>query len=102
MTAVIANRLEDLTDENRPRAYLVDKTGADFTLESMLDVCEAIQQSLTEAIGEYMRRFAIIGHRANPLGKLPLSDLASGAGRMDVLIGALMASLLTSHGFRKD
>jgi len=42
MTAVIANRLEDLTDENRPRAYLVDKTGADFTLESMLDVCEAI------------------------------------------------------------
>lgn len=60
------------------------------------------QQSLTEAIGEYMRRFAIIGHRAQSSGKLPLSDLASGAGRMDVLIRALMASLMTSHGFRKD
>ena len=49
-----------------------------------------------------MRRFAIIGHRAQSSGKLPLSDLASGAGRMDVLIRALMASLMTSHGFRKD
>ncbi|MEC7178727.1 MAG: hypothetical protein VX043_02950 [Candidatus Thermoplasmatota archaeon] len=49
-----------------------------------------------------MRRFAIIGHRAQSSGKLPLNDLASGAGRMDVLIRALMASLMTSHGFRKD
>lgn len=49
-----------------------------------------------------MRRFAIIGHRAQSSGKLPLNDLASGAGRMDVLIRALMASLMTSHGFRRD
>ena len=47
------------------------------------------QQSLTEAIGEYMRRFAIIGHRAQSSGKLPLSDLASGAGRMDVLLSLI-------------
>ena len=49
-----------------------------------------------------MRRFAIIGHRAMSSGKLPLNDLASGAGRMDVMIRALMAALMTSHGFRKD
>ena len=35
-------------------------------------------------------------------GKLPLNDLAGGAGRMDVLIRALMSSILTSHGIRKD
>ncbi len=35
-------------------------------------------------------------------GKLPLNDLAGGAGRMDVLVRALMAALLTSHGLRKD
>ena len=49
-----------------------------------------------------MRRFAIIGHRALSSGKLPLNDLAGGAGRMDVLIRALMASLMTSHDFRRD
>ena len=49
-----------------------------------------------------MRRFAIIGHRAMSQGKLPLNDMAGGAGRMDVLVRALMASLMTSHGFRKD
>jgi tRNA (pseudouridine54-N1)-methyltransferase len=35
-------------------------------------------------------------------GKLPLNDLAGGAGRMDVLIRALMSALLTSHGLRDD
>ena len=35
-------------------------------------------------------------------GKLPLNDLAGGAGRVDVLIRALMAGLLTSHGIRTD
>ena len=49
-----------------------------------------------------MRRFAIIGHRAMSSGKLPLNDLASGAGRMDVMVRALMAAMMTSHGFRRD
>ena len=35
-------------------------------------------------------------------GKLPLNDMAGGAGRMDVLVRALMSSLLTSHGIRAD
>ena len=47
-----------------------------------------------------MRRFAIVGTRAMSKGKLPLNDLAGGAGRMDVLIRALMSSVLTSHGMR--
>jgi len=42
MTAVIANRLEDLNDKTRPRAYLVDTTGADFTLNTINDVCVAV------------------------------------------------------------
>jgi len=49
-----------------------------------------------------MRRFVIIGHRAMSQGKLPISDLASGAGRVDVLVRAIMSSLLTSHGIRQD
>ena len=49
-----------------------------------------------------MRRFAIIGNRAMSQGKLPLNDMAGGAGRMDVLVRALMAGLLTSHGIRHD
>ncbi len=49
-----------------------------------------------------VRRFAIIGHRAMSKGKLPLNDLAGGAGRMDVLIRAVMSALLTSHGLRPD
>lgn len=49
-----------------------------------------------------MRRFAIIGHRAMSQGKLQLNDMAGGAGRMDVLVRALMAGLLTSHGLRHD
>ena len=49
-----------------------------------------------------MRRFAVVGHRAMSKGKLPLNDLASGAGRMDVLIRAVMAGLLTSHGIRSN
>ena len=49
-----------------------------------------------------VRRFVIVGTRAMAKGKLPLNDLAGGAGRMDVLIRALMSSLLTSHGMRAD
>ncbi len=50
----------------------------------------------------FLRRFVIVGTRAMAKGKLPLNDLAGGAGRMDVLIRALMSSILTSHGLRKD
>ena len=49
-----------------------------------------------------MRKFVIVGTRAMAKGKLPLSDLAGGAGRMDVLVRALMSAILTSHGIRKD
>ena len=42
MTAVIANRLEDLNDINKPRGYLVDKQGSHFVLNSQIDMCEAI------------------------------------------------------------
>lgn len=49
-----------------------------------------------------MRRFAVVGHRAMSKGKLPLNDLAGGGGRMDVVVRALMAGLLTSHGLRTN
>ena len=49
-----------------------------------------------------MRRFVMVGSRAMAKGKLPLNDLAGGAGRMDVLIRALMSAVLTSHGMRKN
>ena len=49
-----------------------------------------------------MRRFAVVGHRAMSKGKLPLNDLAGAGGRMDVVVRALMAGLLTSHGLRTN
>jgi len=58
------------------------------------------EPSSNEAID--VRRFAVIGHRAMSKGKLPLNDLAGSAGRMDVLIRAVMSALLTSHGLRDD
>tara|TARA_B100001094_G_scaffold44418_1_gene39187 strand:+ start:3110 stop:3733 length:624 start_codon:yes stop_codon:yes gene_type:complete len=49
-----------------------------------------------------VRYFALVGHRAMSKGKLPLNDLAGGAGRIDVLIRGLMAALLKSHGIREE
>ena len=43
MTAVVANRLEDINDSSKPRAYLVDKTGSDFMLQTIDDMCTAVR-----------------------------------------------------------
>jgi phosphopantothenoylcysteine decarboxylase/phosphopantothenate--cysteine ligase len=43
MTAVIANRLEDLGREDRARAYLVDASGSDFALHTERDMVDAIR-----------------------------------------------------------
>ena len=43
MTAVIANRLEDLGNPQKPRGYLVDTHGAHFILEDQKKMCDAIQ-----------------------------------------------------------
>ena len=43
MTAVIANRLEDLGRTDRARAHLVDATGSDFALQSERDMVDAIR-----------------------------------------------------------
>ena len=42
MTAVVANRLEDLNNKDKPRGYLVDKQGSHFILNTQIDMCEAI------------------------------------------------------------
>ncbi len=42
MTAVIANRLEDLDDPSKPRAHLVDSNGAHWALDDTNAMCEAI------------------------------------------------------------
>jgi phosphopantothenoylcysteine decarboxylase/phosphopantothenate--cysteine ligase len=43
MTAVVANRLEDLQDTSKPRGYLVDKQGSHFVLEKEFDLCDALR-----------------------------------------------------------
>lgn len=43
MTAVIANRLEDLGRSDKPRGYLVDEQGAHFVLNDAKDLHEAVQ-----------------------------------------------------------
>ena len=43
MTAVVANRLEDLGDQSKPRGYLVDKQGSHFVLETQDDLNDALR-----------------------------------------------------------
>lgn len=47
MSAVIANRLEDIDDPNKARGYLVDEHGAHFVLQTMQDVLDAILALIT-------------------------------------------------------
>jgi len=49
-----------------------------------------------------MRRFIVVGHDAPTTPDFSLSDLAGGAGRLDVLCRCVAAALLTSHGIRED
>lgn len=43
MTAVVANRLEDLGNTSKPRGYLVDQQGAHFVLNTVDDLHEAVR-----------------------------------------------------------
>ncbi len=43
MTAVVANRLEDLGDPSKPRGYLVDKQGSHFVLDTQDDLNDALR-----------------------------------------------------------
>ena len=58
-------------------------------------------QSL-KTIGDFSATLRHCRNQSDGEGQTPLNDLAGGAGRMDVLIRALMSSILTSHGIRKD
>ena len=48
------------------------------------------------------RNFVIIGHRAHTAADWKLDDLCGGAGRLDVLVRCVTASLWKSHGIRRD
>tara|TARA_B100000459_G_scaffold146515_1_gene112951 strand:- start:511 stop:1746 length:1236 start_codon:yes stop_codon:yes gene_type:complete len=50
MTAVVANRLEDLGDKNKPRGYLVDSLGSHFVLDDTQKMCEAIRTFVERGI----------------------------------------------------
>ncbi len=49
-----------------------------------------------------MKRFVITGHRAATTGDFKLDDIAGGAGRLDILVRCVNASLFLSHGIRRD
>ena len=48
------------------------------------------------------RNFLIIGHRAHTVADWKLDDICGGAGRLDVLVRSITASLWKSHGIRRD
>jgi len=58
--------------------------------------------SLSESRLRRMRRFLIVGHNVPVHPGFHLNDLPGGAGRIDVLCRAIGASLLLSHGIRRD
>ncbi len=47
-----------------------------------------------------MRRFAILGQRANADGSYLLDDVPGTSGRLDVLLRCIRAAMLASHGLR--
>jgi tRNA (pseudouridine54-N1)-methyltransferase len=49
-----------------------------------------------------MRRFVVIGQKASGSPDFSLVDLPATSGRLDVLLRCLRASLLVSHGVRRD
>ena len=49
-----------------------------------------------------MRQFIVLGHEAPTTPDFSLSDLAGGAGRLDVLCRCVNAGLFLSHGIRED
>jgi len=49
-----------------------------------------------------MKRFLVLAHTAPLSGGFTLNDLPGAAGRIDVLCRAIGASLLVSHGIRRD
>ena len=48
------------------------------------------------------RNFIVIGHRAHTIADWKLNDICGGAGRLDVLVRCVTASLWKSHGIRKN
>lgn len=51
MTAVVANRLEDLGKADKPRGYLVDQQGAHFVLQTPSDLNDAVQTLVERGTG---------------------------------------------------
>ena len=51
MTAVVANRLEDLGAAEKPRGYLVDQQGAHFVLQTSNDLNDAVQTLVERGTG---------------------------------------------------
>jgi tRNA (pseudouridine54-N1)-methyltransferase len=49
-----------------------------------------------------MRRFIVVGQKARASADFLLVDIPSTSGRLDVLLHALRAALLISHGVRND
>lgn len=49
-----------------------------------------------------MRRFVVLGQKARARPDFLLADIPSTSGRLDVLLHALRAALLVSHGVRRD
>ncbi len=49
-----------------------------------------------------MRRFVLIGQTASASSDFSLEDLPGSSGRLDVLLRAVRAALLVSHGLRRD
>ncbi|HEY2733162.1 MAG TPA: hypothetical protein VGI70_04220 [Polyangiales bacterium] len=49
-----------------------------------------------------MRRFIVVSQTAKTSGNFLLADIPSTSGRVDVLLRAIRATLLVSHGVRRD
>jgi tRNA (pseudouridine54-N1)-methyltransferase len=66
------------------------------------DDAEAFDPTLVPRLSPRVRRFVLVGQTACASGDFSLDDIPSTSGRLDVLVRALRAALLVSHGVRRD
>jgi tRNA (pseudouridine54-N1)-methyltransferase len=106
MTIDAVDQARDCRSDGPPADALSDRSeGGRIDFDDANDVAHRRQASAPHAQTRRrggVRRFVVIGRKAAASDDFSLDDLAGSSGRIDVLLRCVRASLLHSHGLRRD
>ncbi len=106
MSVDAVHQARDGRGDGPPTDALSDRSeGSRIDFDDANDVAHRRQPSAPEARARRpggIRRFVILGRKAAASDDFSLDDLAGSSGRIDVLLRCVRASLLHSHGLRRD